>query len=221
MHIANVTIYVLSCFVQDTLKRVVKAGDGTILATSPPYTRFLESGIDFAVVSPSMPHTDIWAQEFLRHEIPCVVADYLVEFVCKPGYSLKEHVQFDTNDWAEKSLNKLVNQSKMNVQQTTPKDNGGHPNLPYPEATKPPNCCADSDLPCQVCGSRGRREEMLVCGHENNSTGCGISMHIDCCDSASPSVPEKDWLCPKCTKNRSRKRTPKSARKGTPVSKRK
>ncbi|XP_074382905.1 BRCT domain-containing protein At4g02110-like isoform X1 [Apium graveolens] len=188
----------------DTLKRVVKAGDGTILATSPPYTRFLESGIDFAVVSPSTPHTDIWAQEFLRHEIPCVVADYLVEFVCKPGYSLKEHVQFDTNDWAEKSLNKLVKQSKMNVQQKTPKNNGGHPNLPCAEATKR----GDNDLPCQVCGSRGRREEMLICGHENNSFGWGIGLHIDCCDSALSNVPERDWLCSKCTKNKSGKRTP-------------
>lgn len=218
MHITDVTIYVLSCIIQDTLKRVVKAGDGTILATSPPYTRFLESGIDFAVVSPSTPPTDMWAQEFLRHEIPCVVADYLVEFVCKPGYSLKEHVQFDTNDWAEKSLNKLVNQY---VQQMTPKNNGGHPNLPCPETTKPLNCCGDKDLTCEVCGSWGRREEMLICGRENKSIGCGIGMHIDCCDSAFPNVPEGDWLCPKCTKNNSRKRTIKSARKRTPVTKKK
>ncbi|KAG6593231.1 BRCT domain-containing protein, partial [Cucurbita argyrosperma subsp. sororia] len=37
----------------DTLKHAVKAGDGTILATSPPYTKFLKSGVDLAVVSPA------------------------------------------------------------------------------------------------------------------------------------------------------------------------
>ncbi|WOG87272.1 hypothetical protein DCAR_0206495 [Daucus carota subsp. sativus] len=205
----------------DTLKRVVKAGDGTILATSPPYTRFLESGIDFAVVSPSTPQTDMWAQEFLRHKIPCVVADYLVEFVCKPGYSLKEHVQFNTDDWAEKSLNKLVNQSETNEWQKDPANDGDSPVLPSPGATMPSNCHGDSDLLCQVCGSPGRREEMLICGHVNKSVGCGSGMHIDCCDSSLPNVPNRDWLCPKCSKSKSRKRTPKSAKKRTSVSKRK
>lgn len=92
----------------DTLKRVVKAGDGSILATSPPYTRHLQSGVDFAIVSASMPHTDIWVQEFLRNEIPCVLADYLVEYVCKPGYSLERHVLYETHAWAEKSLANLL-----------------------------------------------------------------------------------------------------------------
>ncbi|GJV17530.1 hypothetical protein Tco_1362853 [Tanacetum coccineum] len=66
-------------------QHAVKAGDGTILATSPPYTRFLDTGIDFAVVSPGMPHVDMWVQEFLRHEIPCVSTDYLVEFKVGPN----------------------------------------------------------------------------------------------------------------------------------------
>ncbi|CAN1293193.1 BRCT domain-containing protein At4g02110 [Linum perenne] len=34
----------------ETLKRAVKAGGGTILATCPPYTRFLDCGIDYAVI---------------------------------------------------------------------------------------------------------------------------------------------------------------------------
>lgn len=82
---------------QGTLKRAVKAGDGTIVATSPPYTHFLDTGIDYAIVSHGMPHVDIWVQEFIKHEIPCVSADYLVEYVRKPGYSLETHVQYDTN----------------------------------------------------------------------------------------------------------------------------
>ncbi|WZY83041.1 hypothetical protein YC2023_029425 [Brassica napus] len=91
----------------DTLKRAVKAGDGTILATAPPYTRFLNHNTDFALISPGMPRDDVWVQEFIRHEIPCVVADYIVEYVCKPGYALDKHVLYNTNAWAERSFNKL------------------------------------------------------------------------------------------------------------------
>ncbi|CAH9085660.1 unnamed protein product [Cuscuta epithymum] len=93
----------------DTLKRVVKAGDGTILATSPSYTRFLKSDIHFAIVGPGIPRQDVWVQEFLRHNIPCVSPDYLVEYVCKPGYSLDKHVQYNTHAWAEESIRKLAN----------------------------------------------------------------------------------------------------------------
>ncbi|CAN0888851.1 BRCT domain-containing protein At4g02110 [Linum grandiflorum] len=92
----------------DTLKRVVKAGDGVIVATSPPYSRFLASGkVDYAVVGPGIPGADVWVQQFLRHEIPCVAADYLVEYVCKSGYSLDKHVLYNTQKWAEKSFTKL------------------------------------------------------------------------------------------------------------------
>ncbi|KAH0933625.1 hypothetical protein HID58_010742, partial [Brassica napus] len=91
----------------DTLKRAVKAGDGTILATAPPYTRFLNQNTDFALISPGMPRDNVWVQEFIRHEIPCVVADYIVEYVCKPGYALDKHVLYNTNAWAERSFNKL------------------------------------------------------------------------------------------------------------------
>ena len=45
-------ILLFSLLIQDTLKRVVRAGDGTILATSPSYTRFLKSGVDYAIISP-------------------------------------------------------------------------------------------------------------------------------------------------------------------------
>ncbi|XP_018472748.1 BRCT domain-containing protein At4g02110 isoform X2 [Raphanus sativus] len=91
----------------DTLKRAVKAGDGTILATAPPYTRFLNQNTDFALVSPGIPRDDVWIQEFIRNEIPCVLADYIVEYVCKPGYALDKHVLYNTNTWAERSFNKL------------------------------------------------------------------------------------------------------------------
>ncbi|KAL9242974.1 hypothetical protein vseg_016921 [Gypsophila vaccaria] len=166
----------------DTLKRVVKAGDGTIMATSPPYTRILKSGVDFAIVSPGITLADMWVQEFLRHEIPCVSADYLVEFVCKPGYPLDRHVQYNTHDWAKKSFSRL---SDLSIESVA-------------DAATPENQVAD-DLACQVCGFIDRAEVMLICGDESGSTGCGVGTHIDCCDPPLEDVPDEDWFCPKCT----------------------
>ncbi|XP_035830267.1 BRCT domain-containing protein At4g02110 isoform X3 [Helianthus annuus] len=177
----------------DTLKRVVKAGDGTILATSPPYTRFLNTGIDFAVVSPGMPHVDIWVQEFLKHEIPCIYADYLVEFVCKPGYPLERHVQYDTNAWAERSYNKLKKRLEEEICEPRTPDS--------------------DDVACEVCGGRDRGEEMLICGDESGLVGCGVGTHIDCCDPPLEDVPEEDWFCVKCSKKLESKR--RSKRKGS------
>ncbi|KAH8489088.1 hypothetical protein H0E87_024652 [Populus deltoides] len=161
----------------DTLKRVVKAGDGTILATSPPYTRFLTSGVDYAIVSPGITRVDMWVQEFLRHKIPCIVADYLVEYVCKPGYSLERHVLYNTNDWAEKSFSNLLSKAEEIVE----------------------DCDSGDDIACEVCGSRDRGEVMLICSDESGSVGCGVGMHIDCCDPPLESIPEEDWFCPKCS----------------------
>ncbi|CAA0831977.1 BRCT domain-containing protein [Striga hermonthica] len=166
----------------DTLKRVIKAGDGTILATSPPYTRFLQSGIDFAIVSPGMPRVDMWVQEFLNHEVPCVVADYLVEYVCKPGYPLEKHVQYNTHSWAKKSLENLTRRLDEVVED---------------DVRTPPNLCID-DVACRECGSRDRAEEMLICGDESGSLGCGVGVHLDCLDPPLCSVPEEDWFCTEC-----------------------
>ncbi|PIN05804.1 hypothetical protein CDL12_21653 [Handroanthus impetiginosus] len=172
----------------DTLKRVVKAGDGTILATSPPYTRFLKSRIDFAIVSPGMPRVDMWVQEFLRHEVPCVVADYLVDYVCKPGYSVEKHVQYNTHSWAKKSLENLV--KRVEEIDKDPKT--------------PENCCIDN-IACQMCGCRDRGDEMLICGDEIGSYGCGVGMHLDCLDPPLENVPEEDWFCPACREKRESK----------------
>ncbi|XP_062083537.1 BRCT domain-containing protein At4g02110 [Humulus lupulus] len=187
----------------DTLKRVVKAGDGTILATSPPYTRFLNSSVDFAIISPGMPRVDAWVQEFLKHEIPCVVADYLVEYVCKPGYSLDKHVLYNTHGWAEKSFAKLqeIAEEKVVMELTPPDYN---------------------DVPCQVCGSRGRGDVMLICGDEDGSNGCGVGCHIDCCDPPFQDIPEDDWFCLDCVKSKtSDQSSNKKRKKGTPSLKKK
>ncbi|XP_030532530.2 BRCT domain-containing protein At4g02110 isoform X2 [Rhodamnia argentea] len=176
----------------DTLKRVVKAGDGAILATSPPYDRFLNTRVDFAIISPGMPRVDVWVQEFLKHEIPCIAADYLVEYVCKPGYSLEKHVLYGTHAWAEKSFTRLQSKAEE-VVNLTPPDDGG------------------SDICCQVCGSSDRGVVMLICGDESGSVGCGIGTHIDCCNPPFKVVPEEDWLCSRCIQ--SAKKTTKSAPK--------
>ncbi|KAF7804908.1 BRCT domain-containing protein [Senna tora] len=182
----------------DTLKRVVKAGDGTILATSPPYTRFLDTGIDYAIVSPGMPRVDLWVQEFLKHEIPCVLADYLVEYVCKPGFSLDKHVLYGTHSWAEKSFANLQSRAEEVI------DN------PAENSEDNDN---DNDAACQVCGSRDRGDVMLLCGDESGSVGCGVGMHIDCCDPPLKEVPGEDWFCSKCSKTRNCSNSSKKRKK--------
>ncbi|KAM7274964.1 hypothetical protein ACFE04_016830 [Oxalis oulophora] len=166
----------------DSLKRVVKAGDGTILATSPPYSRFLKSGVDFAIVSRSMPEVDMHVQEFLQHEIPCVTADYFVEYICKPGCSLEKNILFNTNSWAEKSY---ANMQNLAVAEEV---------IKMGECSTPPS----TDVPCEVCGSLDRGEVMLLCGNESGSIGCGVGTHIDCCDPPLEEIPEEDWFCPNC-----------------------
>jgi topoisomerase (DNA) II binding protein 1 len=183
---------------QDTLKRVVKAGDGTILATSPPYTRFLDSGVDYAVVSPGMPRVDLWVQEFLKHEIPCVVADYLVEYVCKPGFSLERHVLYGTHAWADRSFAKLQSKAEEIIEVIPPKDCNDD----------------DDDVACQVCGSRERGDVMLICGDESGSVGCGVGTHIDCCNPPLTVVPEEDWFCPKCSSTQNCSQNPNKKKKG-------
>ncbi|PNY09013.1 BRCT domain-containing protein [Trifolium pratense] len=185
----------------DTLKRAVKAGDGTILATSPPYTRFLDSGVDYALVSPGMPHVDLWVQEFLKHEIPCVVPDYLVEYVCKPGLSLERHVLYGTHAWADRSFAKLQSKAEEIIEEVIPtKDYNDDDD--------------DDDVACQVCGSQERGDVMLICGDESGSVGCGVGTHIDCCNPPLTVVPEEDWFCPKCSGTQKCSQNPSKRKKG-------
>ncbi|KAJ1699299.1 hypothetical protein LUZ63_007811 [Rhynchospora breviuscula] len=190
----------------DTLKRVIKAGDGTILATSPPYTRILKSNcVHFAVIPATTPSNDPWVREFLNHQIPCVTSDYLVEYVCKPGYSLSKHVLFQTQEWANKSLEKLTELCQEVVCEFN-----------SPLKLRDGRECED-DLRCAVCGSLDRAEVMLICGDESGSLGCGIGTHIDCCNPPLEAVPNDDWFCCKCSKLSSKKTT--LAKKGNKRSK--
>lgn len=120
---SRMTQYCYFLLNQDTLKRAVKAGDGTILATSPPYTHFLNSGVDFAVVDETMPCYDMWVREFLRCEIPCILADYFVAYVCKPGYPCDSYVQYNTHTWVKRSLKNLANRLEEVVDMVPSDDN--------------------------------------------------------------------------------------------------
>ncbi|KAM1534514.1 hypothetical protein PS1_008278 [Malus domestica] len=187
----------------DTLKRVMKAGDGTILATSPPYTRFLKSGVDYAIVSPGMPRADMWVQELLKHEIPCVVADYLVEYVCKPGHRLDRHVLYNTNAWAEKSFERVQSRAEDMVEEAFTGEDGDDS-----------SCSDGSDIACVVCGCGERGEVMLICGNEIVSVGCGIGTHIECCNPPLESVPEDDWFCPNCSWSKNSTKSSKKRKMG-------
>ncbi|RXH84451.1 hypothetical protein DVH24_027350 [Malus domestica] len=187
----------------DTLKRVMKAGDGTILATSPPYTRFLKSGVDYAIVSPGMPRADMWVQELLKHEIPCVVADYLVEYVCKPGHRLDRHVLYNTNAWAEKSFERVQSRAEDMVEEAFTGEDGDDS-----------SCSDGSDIACVVCGCGERGEVMLICGNEIGSVGCGIGTHIECCNPPLESVPEDDWFCPNCSWSKNSTKSSKKRKMG-------
>jgi topoisomerase (DNA) II binding protein 1 len=63
-----------------------------------------------------MPREDVWIQEFIRHEIPCVLADYIVEYVCKPGYPLDKHVLYNTHSWADRSFDKQQLRAQAKVE---------------------------------------------------------------------------------------------------------
>ncbi|OQU90543.1 hypothetical protein SORBI_3002G427100 [Sorghum bicolor] len=167
----------------DTLKRTIKSGDGTILATSPPYTRFLKSSVDFAVVSAGMPSVDAWVQEFMRHNIPCISADYLVEYVCKPGHPLSKHVLFNMQDLAERSLQKLLKKQEDAIAMDA-----------EPES-------------CSACGSNNRKRLMLMCG------GCGVRVHADCRNPPVEGCSGGDWLCDRCDQQKSAKKAKKTAAK--------
>lgn len=143
-----------------------------------------------------MPRVDAWVQEFLRHEIPCVVPDYLVEYVCKPGFSLERHVLYNTHSWAERSFADMLRRSEEITTDDSP----------------PPEESGD-DMSCSVCRSHDRGEVMLICGDESGSTGCGIGTHIDCCNPPLEAVPEGEWLCPKCSKDGAPKTLVKTSKK--------
>jgi topoisomerase (DNA) II binding protein 1 len=196
----------LSFSQQDTLKRALRAGDGTILATSPPYTRLLKHDISFAVVSAGVPSSDEWVQEFMNHNIPCVSADYLVEYVCKPGHPLNKHVLFNMHDLAEKSLQKLQNAQREEQGVVTGEAVEG----------------GDSEPSCSACGSSNREGAlMLICsGSQENRAGCGAAMHVDYLNpSPEAAAPDGDWLCPKCDDGQVNppKKGKKGGRKGKPM----
>ena len=166
---------------QDTLKRAIRAGGAELLATSPPYTRFLGSGVHVAIVSPGTPKADFWVQEFLNHNLACVTTDFFVSFVCKPNLSLDQHVLYDSFSAVEKVVAQLKSNERAEKK--------------WIDA----DACDVEEIRCSVCGSSDREDVMLLCG-DDIGNGCGIAMHTDCCKPPLSEVPVNDWFCVQCTK---------------------
>jgi topoisomerase (DNA) II binding protein 1 len=154
------------------------------------------SGVDVAIVSPGTPRTDPWIQEFLNHNLACVTPDFFVSFVCTPNSPLDRHVLYDSVSAVDKIVALL-------------KSNG--------RAAKNQSDAEDGDVDetrCSVCGLTDREDVMLLCG-DDNGNGCGIAMHIDCCNPPLAEVPTNDWFCSQCTKPLLPRQKKKPKRKAT------
>lgn len=170
----------------DTLRRAIRAGGAELVATSPPYTRFLASRVDFAIVNPGTPKSDHWIQEFLNHSLACVTTDFFVDFVCKPSSSLDRHVIYDTHHAVQKTVARLkASEVGTEGDRKASNDDG--------------EGCGGEEIRCCVCGLSDREDVMLLCGDDKGS-GCGTAMHIDCCKPPLDKVPVQDWYCKQCTK---------------------
>jgi len=135
-----------------------------------------------------MPSVDAWVQEFVRHNIPCISADYLVEYVCKPGHPLSKHVLFSMHDLAEKSLQKLL----KNQEDVMDADAGEE---------------SQGDIGCSTCGSHDEEGFMVTCGSGGNQAGCGVRVHVGCCNPPVEAAIGGEWLCGKCDKQKSAKKS--------------
>ncbi|KAI5070305.1 hypothetical protein GOP47_0014648 [Adiantum capillus-veneris] len=163
----------------DTLRRAIRAGGADLVATCPPYTKFLASKVDFAIVNPGTPKNDQWIQEFLSHDIACVTTDFFVDFVCKPSSSLDRHILYDTHSLVEAVVTRLQASNagaKRGRQESIDKGEEG---------------AGGEDICCAVCGRSDREDVMLLCGDDKGS-GCGTAMHIDCCKPPLEKVPAND-----------------------------
>eukprot|EP00250_Pteridium_aquilinum_P005300 c15414_g1_i1 orf=516-4046(-) len=174
----------------DTLRRAIRAGGADLVATCPPYTKFLASKVDYAIVNPGTPRNDQWIQEFLNHRVACVTTDFFVDFVCKPSSSLDRHILYDTDHLVQILMTRL---QANNV--GSKRDRKGRSDDAGEESGGEEICCV-------TCGQCNREDVMLLCGDDNGS-GCGTAMHIDCCKPPLDKVPDYDWYCVKCTKPRS------------------
>ncbi|KAJ7556339.1 hypothetical protein O6H91_05G079000 [Diphasiastrum complanatum] len=191
----------------DTLKHAIKAGGGTILASSPPYTRHLVSGVDYAIISFGIPREDQWVSEFLKHKVACVASDYLVEFICKPFSPLGRHVLYGSEAAVEIAQKRLTDAVNSSVKQDTHdcKANLKKQNQKTKSQKRIREQATGSisdplvDIACFVCAQTDREDVMLLCG-DDQGRGCGVAIHIDCCQPSLQSVPEEDWFCIACSR---------------------
>ena len=130
-----------------------------------------------------MPSVDAWVQEFVRHNIPCVSADYLVEYVCKPGHPLSKHVLFSMHDLAEKSLQKLL----KNQEDVMDADAGEE---------------SEGDIGCSTCGSHDEEGLMVTCGSGGNQAAV-----VSACTCVAATLPLMVSGCAASARNKNPQRS--------------
>ncbi|CAM6095045.1 unnamed protein product [Calypogeia fissa] len=168
----------------DTMKRAIKAGGGEVLAAAPPFTRHLANGVNFAIISPGIPKEDEFVQEFLEHEVACVLSDYLVNLVCHPSSSLEQYILYGTEK-AAKQYHTNIAQFGSSFQYKKAQPAGDS------EVEDDPST---DDVSCSICEKPDHGEVMLLCDGEE----CGAGIHTFCCTPPLLKVPDGDWFCPKC-----------------------
>jgi len=59
----------------------------------------------------------------------------------------------------------------------------------------------EHDEACEVCKNTDDEQNMLLCGNESGTLGCGKGYHIYCFEPKMEAIPEGDWFCGKCIGN--------------------
>ena len=108
--------------------------------------------------------------------------------MCKPGHPLSKHVLFSMHDLAEKSLQKLL-KNQEDVMDADTGENG------------------EADVGCSTCGSQDQEGLMVTCSSGGNQAGCGVRVHVGCCNPPVEAAIGGEWLCGKCDKQKSAKKS--------------
>lgn len=178
------------------MKRAIKAGGGVVLASAPPYSRHIADGVNFAVIRPGISKDDPIVQEFVRHEVPCVLSEYLVDWVCHPSSSLDKYILYGTEKAAPQD-NPDISQFGMRSFQRKSGQQNVKAQQQAEESEEEEDDPLVEDIYCSVCGKLDDEAVMLLCGNDEGK-GCGEGTHIYCCSPPLEKVPDEDWFCSKC-----------------------
>lgn len=77
---------------KSALRRVIAAGGGHVVATTPPFTSSIELGLACAVVDPTKGKTNRWVRELTAAGVPCVHPDLFVDWLARPSVDPSQHL---------------------------------------------------------------------------------------------------------------------------------